>query len=322
MNVEVLRQYPNAVTIAETPGIEKEEALQFVHEDRKELHMLYHFKGMGLGYAKEGFKRPDPNGYALPEFKKLYTEWNDVFAQEGWGTIYLGNHDQPRMLSRWGNDAPEFRIPSSKLLMTFLLTMRATPIFYNGDELGMANIKFENIQEYRDIETLYMYHYLQAQNEDVEQFIKDQQFGARDNSRTPFQWNATPSAGFTVGEPWIRVNPDHVYINQEAQDADTNSTLNYFRHLVQLRKDHPELVYGAYKLYDPEHEQVYTYSRTLEKTGTLILLNFSNELVHYTIPTTLHRKKLELISNNETSIQWEEQAITLLPWQALIFKLK
>jgi oligo-1,6-glucosidase len=322
MNQEVLSKYPDAVTIAETPGIEKEEALQFVHEDRKELHMLYHFKGMGLGYSKEGFKRPDPNGYSLPAFKKLYTEWNDVFAQEGWGTIYLGNHDQPRMLSRWGNDAPEFRVPSSKLLMTFLLTMRATPIFYNGDELGMANIKFETIQDYRDIETLYMYHFLQSQKEDVAQFIKDQQFGARDNSRTPFQWDATPCAGFTTCEPWIKVNPDHVYINQEAQDADGNSPLNYFRHLVQLRKDHLELIYGEYKLYDQEHEKVYTYTRTLEKTATLIILNFSDALVPYIIPQELHKKKFELISNNETSLQQEGHELHLLPWQALIFKLK
>jgi oligo-1,6-glucosidase len=322
MHQEVLSKYPDAVTIAETPGIHKEEALQFVHEDRKELHMLYHFKGMGLGYAKEGFKRPDPNGYSLPAYKKLYTEWNDVFAQEGWGTIYLGNHDQPRMLTRWGNDAPEFRIPSSKLLVTFLLTMRATPIFYNGDELGMCNIKFESIQDYRDIETLYMYHYLQYQKGDLDQFLKDQQFGARDNSRTPFQWDATPNAGFTTGEPWIKVNPDHVYINQEAQDMDGNSPLNYFRHLVQLRKDHLELIYGEYKLYAPEHEQVYTYTRTLEKTATLIILNFSDELVPYTIPKELHKKQFQLISNNETSLQQEGHDLTLLPWQALIFKLK
>jgi len=200
--------------------------------------------------------------------------------------------------------------------------MRSTPIFYNGDELGMANIKFESIQDYRDIETLYMYHYLEAQKEDVKQFIKDQQFGARDNSRTPFQWDATPCAGFTNCEPWIKVNTDHVYINQEAQDADGNSPLNYFRHLVQLRKDHLELIYGEYKLYDPEHEKVYTYTRTLDKTTTLIVLNFSDDLVQYTIPKELQKKQFQLISNNETSLQQEAHELILLPWQALIFKLK
>lgn len=322
MHQEVFSKYPDAVTIAETPGIEKEEALQFVHADRQELHMLYHFKGMGLGYAKEGFKRPDPNGYSLPAFKKVYTEWNDVFAREGWGTIYLGNHDQPRMLTRWGNEAADFRIPSSKLLMTFLLTMRATPIFYNGDELGMVNIKFESVQDYRDLETLSMYHYLQYQKGDTEQFLKDQQFGARDNGRTPFHWDATPNAGFTTGEPWIKINADHVYINQEAQDMDGNSPLNYFRHLVQLRKDHVELVYGEYKLYDAEHEQLYIYSRSLDKASTLIILNFSDELVPYTIPKELHKKHVELISNNETTLQHEGHHVTLLPWQAVLFKLK
>jgi oligo-1,6-glucosidase len=167
-----------------------------------------------------------------------------------------------------------------------------------------------------------MYHYLQYQKGDVDQFIKDQQFVARDNSRTPFQWDATPNAGFTTSEPWIKVNADHVYINQEAQDMDGNSPLNYFRHLVQLRKDHQELIYGEYKLYDPEHEQVYTYTRTFDQTATLIIFNFSDELVPYTIPAALQKKQFQLISNNETSLQQEGHNITLLPWQALIFKLK
>ncbi len=160
----------NGDDIGDLPG------LKFVHEDRQELSMLYHFEGMGIGYVHDVFKRPDPAGYRLPAFKALYTDWNHVFAEEGWGTLYLGNHDQPRMLSRWGNDAAEFRVASSKLLITFLLTMRATPIFYNGDELGMANIKFDNIRHYRDIETLSMYQYIQSQQGDLEQFIRDQQF--------------------------------------------------------------------------------------------------------------------------------------------------
>lgn len=321
MNQEVLSHY-DVVTIAETPGIEKNEALLFVHEDRQELNMLYHFKGMSIGYMKDGFKRPDPNGYKLTDFKKVYTDWNNVFAEEGWGTIYLGNHDQPRMLSRWGNDAPEYRVASAKMLITFLLTMRATPIFYNGDELGMANIKFDSIHHYRDIETISMYQYIQHQKGDVEQFIKDQQYAARDNSRTPFQWDATPNAGFTTGEPWISVNPDHVYINQEAQDADGNSPLNYFRKLTRLRKDHPELIYGKYTLYDADHEQVYTYTRTLEKSGIVVILNFSTELVHYTLPAGISIQNYDPIINNETSLQLEDRNLVLLPYQALLFSLR
>jgi oligo-1,6-glucosidase len=321
MNKEVLCKHENIVTIAETPGIEKEDALLFVHEDRQELHMLYHFKGMEMGYTHKAFKEPDPEGYSLKAFKKLYTEWNDVFAKEGWGTIYLGNHDQPRMLSRWGSDAPEFRLPAAKMLITFLLTMRATPIFYNGDELGMSNIKFENIHDYRDIETLYMYQYIQSQGGDLEKFLKDQQYASRDNGRTPFQWDATPNAGFTTAEPWIKVNPDHVFINQEAQDADGNSPVNYFRKLTQLRKEHPVLIYGEYTLYDADHEHVYLYTRFLDKTGIVVILNFSKELVTYHLPDGIHIKNYEPLMNNETSLQVNGTELVLLPYQALLFEL-
>lgn len=320
MNREVLQHY-EAVTIAETPGIEKKEALAFVHEDRQELSMLYHFEGMGIGYVKDAFKRPDPAGYRLSTFKQLYSDWDKVFAEEGWGTIYLGNHDQPRMLSRWGNDAPEYRLASAKMLMTFLLTMRATPIFYNGDELGMANIKFERIHDYRDIETLSMYQYLQSQGEDLEQFLRDQQYGARDNGRTPFQWDATPQAGFTTGEPWIPVNADHVYINAAAQEADGNSPLNYFRRLTQLRKEHLALVYGRYQLYDAAHEQVYTYTRVLEDAGMAVILNFSKELVNYILPAGIRLKGTEPVINNETSLQLNGEELVLLPYQAVVFEL-
>jgi oligo-1,6-glucosidase len=319
MHQEALGKY-DVVTVAESPGISKNEALLFVQNDRKEMHMMYHFEGMNLGYLKEGFKRPHPNGYELTEFKKLYTEWDQVFEREGWGTIYLGNHDQPRMVSRWGNDAPEFRAVSSKMLITFLLTMRATPIFYNGDEIGMENIRFHTIDEYRDVETLSMYAYLQSQGEDVVRFLLDQQTSARDNSRTPFQWDATENAGFTTGTPWLKIHPDHTYINSEAQDADPYSVLNYFRRLVQLRKDWLVLVYGHYTLYDEAHTQVYAYTRTLGKEGVLVILNFSKDVVLYDIPAPL-RVKPDPVINSETSLQFANNQLTLLPYQAVVLEL-
>src|SRR5438034_6518367 len=136
--------------------------------------MLYHFEGMGLVYLNNGFKRPDPNRYQLTDFKRVYTEWDHVFEREGWGTVYLGNHDQARMLTRWGNDSDEFRQVSSKLLTTFLLTMRATPIFYNGDELGMRNFRFDDIKDYRDIETLSMYQFIKSKKGNTKRFLEDQ----------------------------------------------------------------------------------------------------------------------------------------------------
>ncbi len=319
MHREVFAHY-DVATIAECPGVSKSEALLFVHADRKELDLLYHFEGMGLGYAKTGFKRPDKKGYKLEDFKRLYTEWDHVFETEGWGTLYLCNHDQPRMVTRFGDDSPELRNLSAKVLTTFLLTMRATPIFYNGDELGMTNIKFDDISDYRDIETLSMYKYIEGKKGNVKRFLDDQKIGARDNSRTPFQWDGTPNAGFTTGTPWLKVNADHTFINQQAQDADPNSVLNYFRRLVHLRKERPALVYGHYTLYDETHPQVFAYTRVLGKEGLFIVLNFSKKLVKYPIPEPLMLKE-NLVLNNEQSVQLNERQLTLLPWQALIFEL-
>jgi len=305
-------------TIAEAPGISIDEALLFVKEERRELHMLYHFEGMRLGYIDGGFKRPDPNGYDLVEFKEIYTNWDRVFEQSGWGTVYLGNHDQPRMTSRWGNEKEGFLEMSAKLLITFLLTMRATPIFYNGDELGMTNIRFDNIKDYRDVETISMYQYLKSRKEDLKRFILDQQFGARDNGRTPFQWDATPNAGFTTGKPWIKINDNHSFLNAAAQHDNPDSVLNYFRKLVRLRKERLTLVYGEYMLDEPFHKQLYVYTRTLGEEMLLIVLNFSEDVVVYQLPRTF--SIAGVLVNNHTSVQMDDERITLLPYQALIFE--
>jgi oligo-1,6-glucosidase len=274
MNEAVLSKY-DVAAIAEASGISSDQALLFVGEDRKEMDMLYHFEGVMIGYIPGEFKKVEPSGYKLSEWKKVYTRWNDALKEKGWGTIYLGNHDQPRMVSRWGNDSEEFRTASAKLLLTFLLTMRGTPFIYNGDELGMTNIRFEKIADYQDIETRQMYQNLTDKGGDAEGFLKDQQLTGRDNSRTPFQWTAGPNAGFTSGQPWIRVNANHLVINREKQEKEQGSVLNYFRELVQLRKENPVLVYGDYELLLPEHSAIYAYTRGYEGKLWTVLLNFS-----------------------------------------------
>jgi len=317
MHREVLNR-PDITTLAEASGITKDEALDFVKEDRKELHMLYHFEGVQLGFAKEGYKRLDPAGLDLRKLKKLYSDWDHVFATDGWGTVYLSNHDQPRMVSRWGNDDEKYREISSKMLITFLLTMRATPIFYYGDELGMTNIRFEKIEDYRDIETINMYKYIKSQGGDTAQFLKDAQITGRDNGRTPFQWDESANAGFTEGKPWLRINENYKLINAAAQEKDERSILQYFRQLVKLRKHKPVFVYGAYELLDPDHSQVYAYTRTLEEEKLLIVLNFSNEEVLYQLPFVLDIGTEPLV-NNMLSFKLENDIVTLSPYQALIF---
>ena len=261
MNREVLSKY-DVMALAEGAGTTKATALNFVDPARKELDMSYHFDGVSLGYEAGYFKKMNPK-WSLVEFKKIYSDWDYVFAEKGWGTVYLGNHDQPRMVSRWGNDAPEYREASSKMLSTFLLSMRGTPYYYYGDELGMSNIKFDKIEDYRDIETLTEYEKVKNAGGDLKQFIADQKVGgARDNGRTPMQWTAGEQAGFSSGTPWLKVNDNKATINVAAQEKDENSTLNYFKKMVQLRKTEKDiLVYGKYTLLDAANPNVYAYLR-------------------------------------------------------------
>lgn len=319
MYTEALSRY-DVMSVAEGIGITPSTAHDFVDEDRKELNMLYHFEGMGLGYLPGKFKTPDPNGYSLVEFKAIYSKWDSVFAEKGWGTVYLGNHDQPRMVTRWGNDAPEFRELSSKMLTTFLLTMRATPYYYFGDELGMNNIKFDRIDDYRDIESLNMYQQTKNKGGDLKKFLEAQKISARDNGRTPFQWDDSPNAGFSTGTPWLKVNPNYTTINAGAQEKDPGSVLNYFRKMVKLRKENPVLVYGKYTLLDKNNPRIYSYTRELNGEKAAVLLNFSKDTVEFNFDEYRNTKKSLLVSNYSNTPESVSETITLFPYHAVVYR--
>ncbi|HEV8080465.1 MAG TPA: alpha-glucosidase [Chitinophagaceae bacterium] len=318
MNKESLGKF-DVMSVAEGLGVTTETAHKFVDPERKELNMLYHFEGMGLGYLPGQFKHMDPKGYSLIEFKNVYSKWDSVFANKGWGTIYLGNHDQPRMVTRWGNDAPKYREASSKMLTTFLLTMRATPYYYFGDELGMNNIKFDKIEDYRDIETINMYEKTKMEGGDLDYFLEGQKISGRDNGRTPFQWDDTKHAGFTNGTPWLQVNSNYKKINAAAQENDPNSILNYFRKMVKLRKALPELVYGKYELLDKDNEKIYVHTRTLDNKKVLVLLNFSASHSKFEMPKK--SGSLNVLMNNVASLIVKNNTVTMEPYQALIIRL-
>ena len=315
---EVLCKY-NMMSIAEGVGIKTSTAMDFVDPDRNELNMLYHFDAIDIGYLPGEYKMLDPKGYSLVEFKEVYSMWDDVFSNKGWGTIYLTNHDKPRLVSRWGNDAPEYHELSSKMLTTFLLTMRATAYYYNGDELGMTNIKFDNIDDYRDIETINMYKHIQLHGGDLEHFLEAQKISARDNSRTPFQWDASPHAGFTTGTPWIKVNTNYKTINAEAEEKDENSCLNYFKKLIRLRKITPILIYGKYTLLDKDNPKVYAYTRELNTHKILVLLNFSKDNASPNIDLKIDKAKVLIC--NYTDEPLRKDKIILRPYEAVVYEL-
>lgn len=313
MNKTVISKY-NVMTVAEGAGSTLEDAHSLVDEDRHELNMAYHFEIMDIGN--------DPKGYKLSDLKKAFNKWDYSFADKGWLAIFLANHDVPRMVSKYGNDSPQFRSYSSKLLTTLIMTMRGTPFYFNGDELGMSNIKFNNIDDYRDIATINAYKSIKAKGEDVQAFMYKQMFISRDNTRTPFQWDASPNAGFTTGKPWISVNPNYKTVNVVAQEKNALSELTYFKKIVALRKSMPVLVYGNYKVFDIENPEVYCYTRTDGKDKLLVLLNFSTKAFTYTIDKQINTTAAKLLINNYTGVTTlNNNKISLKPWQSVVFKI-
>ena len=314
MNEKVLSKY-DVMSVAEGAGVTAADALDYVAADRRELDMLYHFEGVSLGYLPDSLKVPDPKGYSLVEFKDIYSRWDGVFANKGWGTIYLGNHDQPRMTTRWGNDAPQWRDLSSKMLTTFLLTMRATPYYYAGDELCMTNIKFDRIEDYRDIESINWYQQVKNKGGDLNAFLAAQKISARDNGRTPFQWDGTANAGFTSGKPWLKVNANHTAVNAAAEEKDADSCLNYFRKIVQLRKIAPALIYGKYSLVDRDNPAVYAYTRELDGRKILVLLNFKDRIA--SLNTGLDLTPAKVILGNYPTPSRDGK---LRPYEAVVYE--
>lgn len=307
MNREVLSKY-DVMSVAEGAGSSFQDAHALVDADRNELQMAYHFEAIDIG--------KETGAYSLLDFKKIYSRWDSAFAKEGWLAIYLANHDNARMVSRFGDDREEFRERSSKMLTTFLMTMRGTPYYYFGDELGMTNIRFTSIDEYRDIETLNKYQKVKTEGGDLAQFIENQKRVARDNGRTPFPWSNSPNAGFTTGTPWLKINPNYTQINKDAQDKDPNSVLNYFRAAVKLRKENPTLVYGAYNLLDKENPDVYAYTREGDGQKFLVLLNFKDKPARAN--TGLDLGKATVVLGNYATPSTDG---SLQPYEAVVLKL-
>ncbi|MEP7144799.1 MAG: alpha-glucosidase [Ferruginibacter sp.] len=312
MNQEVFNKY-NVMSVAEGAGNSFEDAHNLVDAARKELNMAYAFEGVDIATMK---------GYTLLHFKEVFSRWDSAFASNGWLSIFLANHDQARLVSRFGNDSPAFRELSSKMLATFIMTMRGTPYYYNGDELGMTNAGFNNIEDYRDMSTLNEYQHQKDIGGNLQQFMERIKFECRDNGRTPFQWDATANAGFTSGTPWIKVNPNYKIINKAMQENDPNSCLNYFRKLVKLRKNNLVLVYGKYELVDKDNANVYAYTREAEGKKMLIVLNFSTGNAQVNIGPGITKAKLLLSNYRDAPLNnAENNYLRLRPYEAIIYQL-
>jgi oligo-1,6-glucosidase len=315
MNREVLQHY-DIMTVAEGAGTHTDNVLLLVDEARQELNMNYHFDHQSIGVGARFIINDDFQN--LVKFKQVMSEWDTALATKGWNTVYLGNHDFPRMVSRWASDAPQWRATASKMLTTFLLSMRGTPYYYMGDEIGMSNIKFDCIEDYQDLMTINWYHLTEKEGGDLEKFIESHKICARDNARTPIQWDSSEHAGFTTGTPWLTVNPNYLAVNVAEQEQRADSELHYFRRMARLRKDNLTLVYGAYTLLHADDAQVYAYTRQLDDETLLVLLNFSDQPAQCTLPNNFSHR--EIMINNYATLSIEDNVVALQPYQAVLLR--
>ncbi len=309
----------DVLTVGETPGTSPEQAGELTDEEHGVLSMVFQFEHMDLD---SGASKWDVQPWSLLEMKQIMTRWQQGLAGRGWNSIYLSNHDQPRALSRFGDDGL-YRVQSAKLLATFTHLLQGTPYIYQGEELGMTNVAFESIDDYCDIETLNAYRELVEERGVAPQAALASIYAkGRDNARTPMQWDAGPNAGFTRGAPWIQVNPNYTAINAQQALADRDSIFHYYRRLIRLRKENPVMVYGVYDLILDDHPQIYAFTRTLEDDRLLVVLNFSAETLEYELPADMGFDSQELLIGNYPIDAGESgNWLSLRPYEARVYRM-
>ncbi len=286
MNREVLSKY-DVMTVGEAFGVTLEKTPLLVDERRNELNMIFHFDVVRLDRGEAWRWKP----WTLPDLKAIYGRFDKGLDVHSWHTVFLSNHDNPRAVSHFGEDSPEYRVPSAKALATMLLTLKGTPFIYQGDELGMTNYPFTRIEEFDDIEVKNAWNAEVLTNQvSTDEFIAHMLKTSRDHSRTPMQWDDSPNAGFTTAaaKPWLAVNPNYKEINAKQALGDQDSIYNYFREMIEVRKKTPALIYGDYKDLDPQNPVIFAYTRTLGTDRYLVVLNFSKDEVAYTFPEGLN----------------------------------
>ncbi len=318
MNKEVLSKY-DVMTVGEMPGVTVGEAKKYTNPARKELNMVFHFEHMGLDSGEHG--KWDLKPLQLRDLKENIEKWQIGLHGEGWNSLYWNNHDQPRIVSRFGDDGP-YRVESAKMLGTCLHMLQGTPYIYQGEEIGMTNVQFESIEEYKDIETINYYKEALESGASLEQVMESIYAKGRDNARTPFQWENRKHGGFTTGTPWIGVNPNYTTINAEDAVKDPDSIFHYYRKLIKLRKKHPIIVYGDFQLLLREDPQLFAYMRSFNEEKLLVINNFNNQEVEWRLPEEIKHKQHELLISNYKELDGDYCACTLQPFESRVYLFK
>ena len=302
----------NLLTVGECWGATPEIAKLFSAQKRHELSMVFQFEHIMLD--QNGGDKWNLKPLNLLDLKRVFTKWQTQLANEGWNSLFWNNHDLPRIVSRWGDDG-KYRVQSAKMLAILLHGMKGTPYIYQGEEIGMTNIEFNTIDDFADIEAVNMYKERIAAGCDRESVLRSLRAKARDNARTPMQWNNSENAGFTQGKPWYRVNPNYPQINVENALVDENSVFYCYRKLIHLRRENPIMVYGDYELLLPNDENIYAYTRTYQDKTWLVICNFYKNSVEFSLNGT----GKVLISNYENSCTDLKNG-RLRPYEAVIYE--
>jgi glycosidase len=315
----VLSNY-DVMTVGEMVELDVEEAERYLHPEGDGMSMAFSFDHLRLDFGDAG--RWSVGDWSVIDLKRTFTRWQEGLATTGWNSLFFNNHDQPRMVSRFGDDGA-YRVESATLLATLLHTLRGTPYVYQGEEIGMTNYPFERLEEFRDVDTL-----LPIENAidagDIDSFdeVKEAvRANSRDNARTPMQWTDGEHAGFTDGEPWIPVNPNHTEINVEAARENEDSVWQYYRRLIELREQHDVMVYGEYDLLLPDHERLWAYTRTLDDTRWLVVLNVAGEPTRFDPPARFDGAPGEVVLGNYDVEAAAVESFEARPWEARVYAL-
>ena len=303
------------LTVGEMPGVTVAEARLFTDPARQEIDMVFQFEHVRLD---QGATKWDVQPLSLLALKASLGRWQAGLAETGWNSLYWDNHDQPRAVSRFGDDG-RYRVESAKLLATVLHLHRGTPYVYQGEELGMTNAPFPGIGDFQDIESVNHFREAVAAGEDPEHVLAALRIMSRDNARTPMQWDSSANAGFTTGTPWLAVNPNHDTVNAAAAAADPDSVLHHFRQVIALRHHEPAVAHGDFTMLLPDDEQVYAYTRRLDGVELLVVGNFSADTVVAEVPDAAGWAGSELLLGNYP-VPNSASEIVLRPWESRVYR--
>ena len=315
MRREVLSKF-DTITVGETSGVTVEEAVKYAADDESELNMVFQFEQNDLDGGEHG--KWNLNKIYLPDLKAVLNRWQTYLEGKAWNSLYWSNHDQPRSVSRYGNDSEVYRELSAKMLGTCLHMMKGTPYIYQGEELGMTNVPFASIDEFRDIESINAYReYTENGIISPEDMMKYLCYKSRDNARTPMQWSDEENGGFTKGTPWIKVNPNYVKINAREQMEREDSVFHYYQKLISLRKKEPVIIYGTFELLMPEDEDIFMYTRTYEQEKLLVICNFSQRERELEIPEEWEKGTVLLGNYRDAAVR---RKMCLRNYEAIVIK--